>query len=204
MILYVALLRGEAIEEPVATRGDQIWLGATARRVGRIPGARGRRIRLHILGTSHWRITRAISVSEHCDAGTAAGPVLTGKIHVRGKGTAVLVGAGQDVVHVGRVAPHFDWLALFVESIGLFDLVVVAVEIGDARCDNNTFGILPWTIPDTVTRINRVRAAASICAEVSTPGSCCPRQQSVPATGNAHLHRPIHRDLRPCLDRRWL
>jgi hypothetical protein len=26
----------------------------------------------------------------------------------------------------------------------------------------------------------------------------------VPATGNAHLHRPIHRDLRPCLDRRWL
>src|SRR5262245_61597797 len=169
MILYVALLRGEAIEEPVATRGDQIWLGATARRVGRMPGVGGRRIRLHILGTSHWRITRAISVSEHCDAGTAANPVLTGKIHVRGKGTAVLVGAGQDVVHVGRVAPHFDWLALFVESIVLVDLVVVAVEISDVRCDSNTFGVLPWTIPDTVTRINCVRAAASICAEVGTP-----------------------------------
>ena len=81
MILYVALLGGEAIEEPVATRGNEVWLGATARRVGRIPGARGRRIGLHILGTSHWRIARAISVSEHCDAGTAAGPVLTGKVH---------------------------------------------------------------------------------------------------------------------------
>src|SRR5512139_4161944 len=106
MILYVALLGGEAIEEPVATRGDQVWLRATARRVGRIPGACGRRIGLHILGTSHWRIARAINVSEHCNAGAAAGPVLTGKVHVRGKSTAVFVRTGHDVMHEGRVTAN--------------------------------------------------------------------------------------------------
>ena len=76
--LYVALLGGEAIEEPVATCGDQVGLGAAAGRVGSIPGTGELHIRRHILGASHGRIAVAINVSEHGDARATAGPVSTG------------------------------------------------------------------------------------------------------------------------------
>ena len=81
----------------------------------------------------------------------------------------VLIRTGQDVMHEGCVTQHFDRLALFVESISLADLVIVAVEIGDAGCDDGALGVLPWTIADAVTRMNRVRAAARICAEIGPP-----------------------------------
>src|SRR5258705_10538836 len=72
-------------------------------------------------------------------------------------------------MHVWPVTPHLDRLALFVESIGLADLVIGAVEIGDAGCDDSALGGLPWTIADAVSRVNRVRAAARICAEIGPP-----------------------------------
>src|SRR4029077_10447873 len=69
------LLGSEAVEEPVAAGGDQVFLGATAGRVGRIPGPSERHIGLRILGTGHWRKSRAINMSEHGDTRAAAAPV---------------------------------------------------------------------------------------------------------------------------------
>src|ERR1700693_1657267 len=71
-------------------------------------------------------------------------------------------------MHGWRVTPHLDRLTLFVESISLAHLIV-AMEIGDAGCDDGALGVLPWTIADAVARINRIRAAARSCAEISAP-----------------------------------
>src|SRR6185312_8689209 len=87
----------EAIEESIAARSDQVRLAARAGRVGSIPGTRSRHIGLHILGTGDGRITLAIRMPKHGDAGAAAGPVLTRKIHVGGIGSPVLVRPGEDV-----------------------------------------------------------------------------------------------------------
>src|SRR5215471_402945 len=163
------LSHGEAIEEPVATRGDQVWLGAAAGSVGSIPGMRGFRVGGNILRALHRRIALTIGVSKHGHTGAAAGPVGTGEVHVRGKGTTVLIRAGQDVMHIGPVTPHLDRLTRLVERIGFTHLVTVAVEIGDTGCDDGALGALPWTIADAVARIDCIRAAAGICAEIGVP-----------------------------------
>jgi hypothetical protein len=72
-------------------------------------------------------------------------------------------------MHVWPVTPYLDRLTRFVESIGFAHFVVIAVEIGDAGCDDSALGVLPWTIADAVAGINRIRAAARICAEISVP-----------------------------------
>jgi hypothetical protein len=87
----VDLLGGEAVKETVAAGGNQVLLGATAGRVGSIPGTSKRHIRLRILGAGHRRKSRAINVSEHGDTRATAGPVSTGEVHVGRKGMTVLV-----------------------------------------------------------------------------------------------------------------
>ena len=59
---------------------------------------------------------------------------------------------------------------LFVECIGLAHLVVVAVEIGHAGCNDHALGVLPWTIADAVSRIDRIRATTAVRAEIGMPG----------------------------------
>ena len=87
----VELLGGETVEQAVTAGGDQVLLGATAGRVGRIPRTSERHIGLRILGAGHWRKSRAINVSEHGDTRATAGPVSTGEVHVGRKGMTVLV-----------------------------------------------------------------------------------------------------------------
>ena len=72
-------------------------------------------------------------------------------------------------MHVGLITSNLDGLTALVESIGFVDLVIVAVEIGDAGRDDSALGVLPGALADTVTRVNGVRASARIRAEVGSP-----------------------------------
>src|SRR5262249_35832783 len=159
----VELLGGETVEQAVTAGGDQVLLGATAGRVGRIPRTSERHIGLRILGAGHWRKSRAINVSEHGDTRATAGPVSTGAVHVSRKGMTVLVRTGQDVVHKGCVTGDFNGLILLIKCCLFSDLVVVAVKVGDAGGDYHALGVFPGSIADAVTRVNRVRAATHSC-----------------------------------------
>src|SRR5215467_4958333 len=165
----VELLGGETVEQAVTAGGDQVLLGATAGRVGRIPRTSERHIGLRILGAGHWRKSRAINVSEHGDTRATAGPVSTGEVHVSRKGMTVLVRTGQDVVHKGCVTGDFNGLTLLIKCCLLSDLVVVAVKVGDTGGDYHALGVLPGSIADAVTRVNRVRAATRIRAQIGPP-----------------------------------
>src|SRR5262245_22317754 len=108
-------------------------------------------------------------MSEHGDTWATAAPVSTGEVHVGRKGTTVLVRSGQDVVHVGCVTADFNCLAFLIKRCFLTDLVVVAVKIGHAGGDYYALNVLPGSIADAVTRMNRVRTAARISAEIGPP-----------------------------------
>src|SRR5262249_17666394 len=53
--------------------------------------------------------------------------------------------------------------------LSLSDLVVVAVKIGDAGGDYHALGVLPGSVADAITRMNRVRATTRICAQIGAP-----------------------------------
>src|SRR6185312_12188160 len=85
----------------------------------------------------------AVVMAEHHGALRAAGVVLASMIGVVGKGGAVRLGAGEDAMAVGLVAPAIDDFALLREIVLLVELVVGAMEIGDAGCDNHALDVLP-------------------------------------------------------------
>src|SRR3989454_4554559 len=102
----VRLFRGEAVEEAVAAGALEIVLAAAAvgaaRRMRRVPGLR------------RVVVTQALPVvmPDHRGALTARGPVAARTILSGRERGAVRLGSRQDVVHVGRVAPAVDRLAL--------------------------------------------------------------------------------------------
>src|SRR4029453_9351177 len=141
-----ALVRGEAVEQPIAASAAQIGLATAAvwpaRRMRRIP-----RLRRRLLVRPH-----AIVVADHGrPLGTlrpvAAGPVLAGW-----KRAAVRRGASQDVVPIGRVAAAVDHLAFLVER-RLLGEIVVAVQLVGILSDNDALGVLPWAGPDAIARV---------------------------------------------------
>src|SRR5262244_917738 len=91
----------------------------------------------------------------------AARPVLAGR--ERG---AVRLRAGQDVVHVGRVAAAVDRGALLGQR-GLLADAVLAVELGDVLGDHLALGILPRALSDPIARIDGVGSQRSCNALVS-------------------------------------
>src|SRR5439155_20408950 len=100
------LLRGEAVEEAAAAGALQIALSAAAvraaRAMRRVPGLR------------HVVVAQAlpVGVADHRRALTALRPVAARAIVAGREGGAVRLGAGEDVVHVRRVAAAVDLLAL--------------------------------------------------------------------------------------------
>src|SRR4051812_8968708 len=114
------LIRGEAVQQPVAAGAAQIGLVAAALRaargVRRVPRSRGR------------VVVRppAVMMAEHRRALRAARPVLAGAVLAGIEGGAVGLRAGQDIVPVRRVAASVDDLTLLVQR-GLLGQLVVAV-----------------------------------------------------------------------------
>src|SRR2546428_8804659 len=91
----------------------------------------------------------------------AAGAVLPGR--ERG---AVRLGAGQDVVHVRRIAAPVDHLTLFGQG-GLLGDVVLAVQLSQILRDDDALGVLPGTAADAVARVD---GAGALCAQIRVPG----------------------------------
>src|SRR6267143_1391689 len=154
------LLRGEAVEEAVASGALQIVLAAAAvgpaRGMRRVP--RLRRVvvpqALPIVMADHRRSLAALRP-------VAARAVLAGR--ERG---AVGLGARQDVVHVRRVAAPVHRLALLGQR-GLLADVVLAVQLGEVARDDDALGVLPGTLADAVARVDR---AGALRAQVGVPG----------------------------------
>src|SRR5450755_4765238 len=107
------LVRREAVDAGVATGRLERVDAAAARLVRRVPRFR----RNAVVETG------AVAVAEHGRALAALGPVAAGRVDGAGDGGAVGLRAGQDVVHVGRVAAAVDDLA-FLGQGGLLVQVV--------------------------------------------------------------------------------
>ena len=155
-----ALLR-EAVEQAVAAGGDEVRLAAAARHMRRVPG----RV---VLGRR--RIALAVHVTEHGAAERAARPVVAGQVEIARERFPFHVRTGHDVVHVGRLAPHLDGLAFLVDRGGAADLVVGAVQIGDAGGNHRALGILPRTVADAIASVDRAALRGLVGAQIGAPG----------------------------------
>src|SRR6266436_9136036 len=153
------LLRGEAVEEAVAAGALQITLAAAA-----VRAARGMR---RVPGLRHVVVAQAlpVGVADHRRALTALRPVAARAIVAGREGGAVRLGAGEDVVHVRRVAAAVDLLALLRQRRVLGE-VVLAVELGHVLRDDGALGVLPGAAPDAVARVD---GAGPLRAQVRVP-----------------------------------
>src|SRR5690348_13046160 len=90
--------------------------------------------------------------------GTASGPIVTGPVLAGRECRAVGLGAGQDVMGVGCVAPAIDRHTLFGQR-SLLGQIVTAMQLRNILGDDYTLRILPRPMPDAVARIYRGRTA---------------------------------------------
>src|SRR5207237_9833733 len=95
------LLRGEAVEQPVAAGGNQVGLAAGARLVRRIPGA----LEFGIGATA------PVDVTDRGGTESFARPVVASQVEVTGPGAAIHLRAGEHVVPVRIHAKTGDHLA---------------------------------------------------------------------------------------------
>src|SRR5205085_7968872 len=126
----------EAVEQACAARRLELVLAAAARAVRRIP-------RLHVPGVLQ---TGAIVMADDRGALAALGPVAAGGVATGGREPAVRIGAGQDVMLVGRVAASLDRVALLAQGRLLVDVDLVGVQLVDVGGDDLTLGILPGAL----------------------------------------------------------
>src|SRR6266850_6029930 len=159
-----ALIRGEAVEQPIAAGAAQIGLATAAvwpaRRMRRIP-----RLRWRFLVQS-----RAVVVADHGRPLGALRPVAAGPVLAGWKRAAVRRGAGKHIVPIGRVAAAVDHLAFLVERC-LLGEIVVAVQFVDILGDDDALAVLPWAAPDAIARVDGLGAVYSLHAEVGAPGA---------------------------------
>src|SRR2546425_2158151 len=99
-------------------------------------------------GLRHVVVAQAlpVGVADHRRALTALRPVAARAIVAAREGGAVRLGAGEDVVHVRRVAAAVDLLALLRQRRVLGE-VVLAVELGHVLRDDGALGVLPGALP---------------------------------------------------------
>src|SRR2546426_72034 len=118
-------------------------------------------------GLRHVVVAQAlpVGVADHRRALTALRPVAARAIVAGREGGAVRLGAGEDVVHVRRVAAAVDLLALLRQRRVLGE-VVLAVELGHVLRDDDALGVLPGAAPDAVARVDR---AGPLRAQVRVP-----------------------------------
>jgi hypothetical protein len=80
----------------------------------------------------------------------------------RKRGT-VWLRASQYVVPVGGFGAAIDDLTLLGQTVLLVELVVVAVQVGNAGGDYYTLCVLPWSIANAVPRIHSCEAIYNFC-----------------------------------------
>src|SRR5438309_313373 len=156
----VRLFRGEAVEQAVAAGALEIVLAAAS--------VRARRGMRRVAGLRRVVVAQALPVvlADHRGALAALGPVAAGAILTGRERGVVGLRAGQDVVHVGSVAPAVDGLTLLGQRRLLVD-VVRAVQLGHVLGHDDALGVLPGAAPDPVARVDR---AGALRAQIGVPG----------------------------------
>jgi hypothetical protein len=153
----------EAVQQAVAAGADQILLAATAIRAAR---------RMRRVPRFRWRgiiEAGAIGVSEHRRTLRAACPVLAGPVVSPRKGGTVGLRASQDIVAIGCIPATVDHVTLLRQR-GLLGQLVGAMQIRNVLGDNNTLGVLPWSLADAIARIDGWLAVSSLGRKIGMPG----------------------------------
>jgi hypothetical protein len=109
-------------------------------------------------------------VADHRGAFAALGPVAAGAVLGAREGGAVRLRAGEDVVHVGRVAAAVDRLALLAQGGLPVDPVVLAVQVSEVARDHLAPGVLPRAAADAVAGVDGGAAVRCAGAEIGAPG----------------------------------
>src|SRR5262249_58724161 len=105
----------------------------------------------------------AIVMANDRRALAAARPVLARLVLARRERRSIRLRACQNVVHV-------DGLALLAQRRLLVQLVVGAMEVGDAARDRLALGAFPRPLPDAIACVHRRLAVGRLRREVSMPG----------------------------------
>src|SRR5690606_17956700 len=117
------------------------------------------------------RIVQAhpVVVPDEGRAAAAARPVAAGAILGTGEGRPVRLRTGEDVVAIGGVAPTVDHLALLRQGRLLADRVG-PMQLLQVLGDDLALRVLPRSLADAITRIDRRRTACGARAEIGAPG----------------------------------
>src|SRR5256712_1236968 len=107
-----------------------------------------------------------VMMADHRRPLAALRPVAAGAILAGRERGAVRLGAGQDVVHVRRVAAALDHVTLLGQRRLLGD-IVLAVQPRHILRDDDALGVLPGTAPDAVARVD---GAGPLRAQIRAPG----------------------------------
>src|SRR5262245_4033258 len=100
----------------------------------------------------------------------AARPVPAGSILTGREGVAIRLRPGQHVVAIGCEANSRNDLASFAQRDLEAELVVVAVKIIDALCDDLAFEVLPGPFADAISRVDGRLAVRRLGAQIGAPG----------------------------------
>src|ERR1700760_1073713 len=155
----VAMSLREAVEQAIASCGDQVRLAAAARLMRRIPGAC-----VVVVGKP-----RAVDVAEHGLTEFAASPAVAGHVDVAGKGTAVTIRTCQSIVPIRIIADARHHRAALGQRGIAAQLVVRTVQIIDVLRDDDAFGVLPWPGANTVAGIGALGLRSFGAAEIGVP-----------------------------------
>src|SRR5215217_6191380 len=123
-------------------------------------------------GLGRWRLVlaRAVVMAHHGHAlGAALRPVAAGHVLIAGKGGAVCLRAGEDVVLVRLIAAALHHLALLAQGRLLGEIVAGAVQVRHVLGDDGALGVLPRTAADAVFRIGGRSAARALSREIGAP-----------------------------------
>src|SRR5689334_1384107 len=112
----------------------------------------------------------AVDMADHGGALGAARPVLAGAILGSRERPAFRRRARQHVVTVRREADAGNDQAALTQRVVEAELVVVAMQIVEARCDDLALEVLPWAVADPVACIDRRLACGLLGAEIGPPG----------------------------------
>src|SRR5688500_12202302 len=102
-------------------------------------------------------------------AGAARRPATAGQVVARREGGAIGTGAGEDVVHVWRVADAVYLIQPLGHRKFLAELVPAAVQFLETGGDEGAFRVVPGTLANPIACVDRWPAAGSRHAEVRPP-----------------------------------
>src|SRR5262245_53643822 len=99
-----------------------------------------------------------------------ARPVAAGAVRRIRRHSTIKARIGEDVMRVRRVATTVHHRALLRQAVLLRQLVVVAVQVIDARRNDDALRIHPRTLADAITRVDGLVRSFCLLTEIRVPG----------------------------------